>query len=82
MTARCLLEARLADEVEAEGAVFVAQSDHGEVAVDGVFDLNHLVLRGGDVRNVGDYQAARDLLLDRDAGDGILLRSQCGDRRT
>src|SRR5258707_948528 len=77
-----LLEARLADDVQAEGAVFVAQSDHGKFAVDGVFDFNDLVLRGGDVRDVGNYQAARNLLLDRDAGDGILLRSQRGDRRT
>ena len=71
-----LLEARLADDVEAERAVFIAQSDDGEFPVDGVFNLDHLILRGGDVRDVGNHQIARDLLLDRNAGNRILLRVQ------
>src|SRR5579864_6849284 len=76
-----LLETCFADNIEAEGAVFVAQGHYGKFAIDGVFDLDHLVLGGGDVGDVSDDQASGDLLLDGHAGNGILLlRSEAGDR--
>ena len=76
-----LLEPRFADDVQAEGAVFIAQADDGKFAIDGVLDLDHLILRGGDIRDVGNDQAARNLLLDGDAGDGsLLLRGEPRDR--
>src|SRR5882762_11058800 len=79
---RALLEPRLADDVEAERAIFVAQADDGEFTVDCVFDLDDLVLRRGDIRDVGNNEAARNLLLDRNACDGVLLlRGEPGDRR-
>src|ERR1700676_2027252 len=76
-----LLEPRFAHHVEAEGTVFIAQSDHGEFAVDRIFDLNHLILSGGDVCDVGDHQAARHLLLDGNAGNRVLLGVERGHGR-
>src|SRR5579885_2240323 len=60
-------------DVDAEGAVLVAEGDDGDVAVDVVFDLDDLLLGGGDIGFVGDGEIAGDLLLDGDAGAGVLV---------
>ena len=67
------LEARLPHDIEAERPVFIAQSNHRVFSVNRVFDLNHLILRGRDVRDVGYHEAWGHLLLDGYAGDRVLL---------
>ena len=54
-------------DVEAVGAVDVAQEDDRKIAFDVVFHLDELLLIGSGVGRVRDGEIARDLLLDGDA---------------
>src|SRR5713226_1267356 len=65
-SASFLLEALFYFDVDAERAVLIAQSHNRDIAIDVVLHLDHLLLRGAHVRNVGDGQVARDLLFDGD----------------
>ena len=66
-------------DVEAVGAVDIAQEDDGEVALHGVFHLDELILVGsGGVGGVGDGQAASNLLLDGHARRGVRFRGCAG----
>ena len=53
-----LLEALPADNVNTEGAVFIAQGDDGDIRADGIFDLDHLLLRRSHVCAVGNDEIA------------------------
>src|SRR5690242_21059736 len=60
-------------DIDTEGAIVVAEGDDGDVAVDVVFDLNHLFLRRAHVGDVSDGHVACDALLHGDARGGVLV---------
>jgi len=53
-----LLESLPADDVDAEGTVFVAQGHHGNIGPHGIFDLNHLLLSGSHIGAVSNDEVA------------------------
>jgi len=66
-------------QVEAHNAIFIAYSGDGVVARDVVFKLEHLLCRASQIRNLGDRDIARNLLLNRKPGIGIVVGTAgCG----
>ena len=69
---RALLKTLLADDVDAERTILVAESDDGDITAQGVLNLNDLLLGGSNVGAVGDDEVMRKLLRNGDASAGIL----------
>ena len=70
------LEALFDFDVDAEGAVLVAQADDRDIAIHVVLHLNHLLLGRTHVGNIGDGEIVGDLLFDGDACGSVLLRAR------
>src|SRR5205823_1695565 len=69
------LEALFDFDVDAEGAILVAQAHDGYVAIYVVFHLNDLLLCRTHIGNISNREIAGDLLLDRDARRRVLFRT-------
>src|SRR5580692_232982 len=72
-----LLETLSENHVHAEGSIFVAQGDDGNIGAQQVFDLDDLLLGGGHIGDVGDREVGGKTLLDGDAR-GAVLRGGSG----
>src|SRR5579863_7085779 len=68
-------------DIEAVGAVYVAEEDDREVSFYVVFDLDQLLLIGSGVGRICDGEVAGDLLLDGDASGGVRFRGGAGEER-
>jgi len=54
-------------ELQAENPILVSHTNDRNIFIEGQLELNHLILRGRGVRNVGQGEITRDLLFYRDS---------------